>query len=111
MELHRANFAVLSYNNGQVNCSVTPDRREEFITTAWKLGMVPPVYEISRQFGEAELAALPWGGDANSKFLAALVLRKNTKALWALDLLPLAASEKEKQEILLEVQDIIVKHR
>lgn len=110
MQLHRANFSVLSYSNGQVNCSVTPDRREEFIMTAWKLGMVPPIYEIGRQFSDTELNTMPWGGDPNSKFWAALVLQKNSKALWELDMVPLS-SEKEKQEILVNVQEIIKNHR
>jgi hypothetical protein len=106
MQLHRENFAVLSYSNGQITCAVTPERREEFILTSWRLGLVPPIYELPRQFTDTELATIPWGGDPNSKFWATLMLTKNSKALWELDNLPVA-SEEEKREILVNVQTMV----
>ena len=107
MAMHRAGFAVLSYNGGQVTCSVPPDRRDEFILAAWECGMTPSIFDVPRAFTEAGLASVAWGGDPNSRPMASLILQRKANVMWELDSMPLA-SEQERAEIVERIRGLTV---
>jgi len=93
MGLHQSGFRVANYGNGQVRCHMQKERYLELFLTAFQLGMVPAIVEVTQPVSPALLRQRTWGGDAETRGLAWKILTREAGDLWMMNRYPIASRE------------------